>query len=278
MADDRGTAKATHWVRLWLDMPTDPKFRTIAKRAGRPLSEVISIFVFMLTNAGANASERGELDNWCSDDVAAGLDMEVEHVEAIFDAMDGKVRNGNKLTGWEKRQPKREDGSAARAKAWRERKRTQENALKRPDSDSDTDKNSNPPNPLAGEPDGPPSNVKPITNWGQAFVDPHTSDGVVFANGSITLLNGTRQLWLERFDGDNLALDLALESLTISPNRAHSVAVQASRQLARIVGDRRDRDRRYQNATERNRTRTTKPNGGETVSDLLRKRREGAPA
>ena len=46
------------WVRLWGDMPTDPKFRVIAKKAGRPLSEVLSVFVFMLTNAGANATER----------------------------------------------------------------------------------------------------------------------------------------------------------------------------------------------------------------------------
>ena len=137
------------WVRLWSDMPTDPKWRVVARKSGRPLSEVISVFAFMLLNAGANASERnereterGELKNWSDEDVAAALDTDPEHIAAIRQAMQGKTLEGNKLTGWEKRQPKREDGSAERAKQWRERKRTQENAEKRPDTDSDTDRES----------------------------------------------------------------------------------------------------------------------------------------
>jgi hypothetical protein len=127
------------WVRLWSDMPTDPKWRVIAKRANRPLAEVMSVFVLMMTNAGANATERGELCNWSDEDAAAALDIEPSAVTAIREAMQGKTLEGEKLTGWEKRQPKREDGSAERAKAWRERNRTQPNAPKRPDSDSDTD-------------------------------------------------------------------------------------------------------------------------------------------
>lgn len=128
-----------NWVRLWQDMPTDPKWRVVAKRSGRPLSEVLAVFVHMLTNAGANATERGVLERWCHDDIAAALDIEPEHVEAIYDAMQGKTLQGDALTGWEKRQPKREDGSAERAKAWRERNRTQANAEKRPDTETDTD-------------------------------------------------------------------------------------------------------------------------------------------
>lgn len=134
------------WVRLWLDMPTDPKFRVIAKRSGRPLSEVIALFTYMLTVAGrrtgtertqANADERGELFAWSDDDAAAALDIETAHVAEIFAAMQGKVLDGQKLAGWKKRQPKREDGSAERAKGWRERKRTQANASEPPDSDTD---------------------------------------------------------------------------------------------------------------------------------------------
>ena len=140
------------WVRLWTDMPTDPKWRVIARRADRPLSEVIAVFVFMMTNAGANAAERGELSNWSDEDVAAALDAETEHVAAIRAAMQGKTLEGNKLKGWEVRQPKREDNSAERAKAWREkhkqdgktpsnteRNRTQPNAQKRSDADADAD-------------------------------------------------------------------------------------------------------------------------------------------
>lgn len=133
---------STSWVRLWHDMPTDPKWRVVAKRSGRSLPEVISVFMFMMTNAGANATERGELDNWSHDDIAAALDMEAEHVAAIYEAMQGKTLEGKRLTGWEKRQPKREDSSAERAKAWRERNRTQPNAKKRPDADSEADTDS----------------------------------------------------------------------------------------------------------------------------------------
>ena len=133
-----------NWVRLWHDMPTDPKWRVIAKRAGRPLPEVMSVFVLMMTNAGANATERGELCNWSDEDAAAALDMEPANVAAIREAMQGKTLEGDKLTGWEKRQPKREDGSAERAKAWRERNRTQQNAQKREDTDSDSEKKDTP--------------------------------------------------------------------------------------------------------------------------------------
>lgn len=110
-----------HWVRLWDDMPTDPKWRVVARRAGRSLPEVMAVFVFMMTNAGG-AVERGCLDNWNDEDVAAALDMEPEHVAAIRQAMEGKTIEGGKLTGWDRRQPKREDsGSTKRVQEYRER-------------------------------------------------------------------------------------------------------------------------------------------------------------
>lgn len=129
-----------NWVRLWEDMPTDPKWRVIAKRAGRPIAEVMAVFMFMMTNAGANATERGELSNWSDEDVAAALDVETQAVTAIREAMQGKTLDGDRLSGWEKRQPKREDGAAERAKQWRERNRTQPNATKRSDAETDADK------------------------------------------------------------------------------------------------------------------------------------------
>ena len=92
----------SQWVRLWEDMPTDPKWRVIAKRAGRPISEVIAVFTHMLINAGANATDRGTLSHWCDEDVAAALDIEVENVEAICRAMEGKVLNGLRLSGWDR--------------------------------------------------------------------------------------------------------------------------------------------------------------------------------
>lgn len=129
------------WVRLWHEMPTDPKWRGIARRSGRTIPEVMAVFTFAMVNASANANERGRTHNLFADDLADALGMEIDHVEAILTAFQGKVMDRNGwLTGWEKRQPKREDSSAERAKAWRaERKRTHPNASERPDTDAETD-------------------------------------------------------------------------------------------------------------------------------------------
>lgn len=109
------------WCRLWSDLPTDPKWRVIARRSGRPVAEVISVFVMMLSNA-TRSSARGELDGWDDEDAAMALDLEPETVAAIRSAMQGKVLDGNALTGWERRQPKREDdGSAQRKRRQRDR-------------------------------------------------------------------------------------------------------------------------------------------------------------
>jgi len=148
----------SNWVRLWEDMPNDPKWRVIAKRAKRPIAEVLAVFVHMMTNAG-QAANRGALEGWNDEDVGAALDMEPCDVAAIREAMQGKTLDGDKLSGWEKRQPKREDGGAERAKAWRENKkadRTQPNATERTetpreDTDTDTDAFSNEKAARAGE-------------------------------------------------------------------------------------------------------------------------------
>lgn len=130
------------WVRLWHDMPTDPKWRVIARKSGQRVGDVIAVFTFLMVSASANADERGRTQGVVHEDIACALDMEEADVCAILNAMKGKVlEEDGTLSGWEKRQPKREDNSADRAKAWREeRKRTQTNAQERPDADADADK------------------------------------------------------------------------------------------------------------------------------------------
>ncbi len=129
----QNSSKIMTWCRLWHDMPTDPKFRVVAKRSGRPTAEVVAVFIAMLTNASANEDQRGTLRGWCHEDVATALDMETEHTEAIYSAMQGRLLDGDRLTGWERRQPKRErdDDSKERVAACRERKRnvTPRNAI-----------------------------------------------------------------------------------------------------------------------------------------------------
>jgi hypothetical protein len=136
----------TNWVRLWEDMPTDPKWRVIARKADASISEVIAVFTFMLVNA-ADPEHRGVLKNWSDEDVAEALGMQPNAIERIRTHMNAKVLDGDKLMGWERRQPKREDGSADRARKWREaqkqkvdeneRNRTQSNASERPETETD---------------------------------------------------------------------------------------------------------------------------------------------
>lgn len=118
------------WCRLHHDTPTDPKWRTIARRSGQPVERIIAVWVFMLTNASAS-TERGTLEGWDDEDVAGALDVDPDDIAAIRNAMQGKTLDGDRLTGWDKRQPKREriDDSRERVKAHRQRQEPQETAI-----------------------------------------------------------------------------------------------------------------------------------------------------
>ena len=144
---------ANQWLRLWHDMPTDPKWRTIARVSKQSVSEVIAVFTHLLVCA-SNATDRGRTQSFNCEDVASALDIQTEQVEAIIAAMQGRVLDDDRLKGWEIRQVAREDGSAERSKAWREakkvaktddsnateRNRTQSKRKQTPDTDTDTDK------------------------------------------------------------------------------------------------------------------------------------------
>lgn len=145
---------ANEWLRLWHDMPNDPKWRSIAKASGQHITAVISVYVHMLVCA-SNATERGRTQGWSDEDVANALELETHQVTAICDAMQGRVLDGDTLKGWKRRQPIKEDGSSERSKAWRELqklKKEQEEEIqtkpneterKRPqDKDKDKDKKS----------------------------------------------------------------------------------------------------------------------------------------
>lgn len=113
----------TDWVRLWHDMPSDPKWRVIARKSKQKIGDVIATYAFMLVNASANGAERGRLKGFNIEDVGAALDLDESDAGAILDAMEGRVVKDGWLTGWETRNPKREDQSTARVRAFRERKK-----------------------------------------------------------------------------------------------------------------------------------------------------------
>lgn len=118
---------ANQWLRLWHDLPNDPKWRTIARVSKQSIGNVIAVYMHLLVSA-SNATERGRTQNVSSEDIASALDIDTEQVDAILSAMQGRVMEGDLISGWGKRQPDREDGAAERAKAWREAKKAEKEA------------------------------------------------------------------------------------------------------------------------------------------------------
>lgn len=98
---------SNQWLRLWHDMPTDPKWRTIARVSAQPISLVQAVFLHLLVEASRNVT-RGHADV-TAEDLASALDVTDEDIDAVLRAMQGRVLDGMALLGWEKRQPLRED-------------------------------------------------------------------------------------------------------------------------------------------------------------------------
>ena len=119
------------WLRLWHDMPNDPKWRTIARISGQPISLVQAMYLHLLVDASRNVT-RGHV-TVTKEDIASALDVTDEQIEVVLSAMQGRVLDGNKVTGWEKRQPKREDSGNAEtgAKSAAQRKREQRERQKK---------------------------------------------------------------------------------------------------------------------------------------------------
>lgn len=103
------------WFRWHNRTVTDAKWRAVARRTGLPVASVVGVWAAMCENANQSPT-RGTLAGWSDEDAAAALDLETEQVAAAREAMQGKVLDGDALTGWEKRNPRREDATAAERK------------------------------------------------------------------------------------------------------------------------------------------------------------------
>lgn len=116
---------ANTWLRLWHDMPNDPKWRTIARTSKQPLSLVQAVYLHLLVDASRNVT-RG-VTTVTNEDLASALDVDEDQVSAIVSAMQGRVLDGCELSGWANRQPAREDlgDSQTGAKSAAQRKREQ---------------------------------------------------------------------------------------------------------------------------------------------------------
>lgn len=115
------------WVRWYIGTHADPKWRVVAADAGVAVTAVVAVWGAMLENARSSKTP-GALEGWNDRVVGAPLDLTGEQVAAIRQAMQGLTLEGETLTGWEDRNPKREDDSGERVQRYRERKVTQRNA------------------------------------------------------------------------------------------------------------------------------------------------------
>lgn len=118
------------WLRLWHDMPNDPKWRTISRLSGEPVALVISTYIHLLVDASRNVT-RGHV-TVTTEDLSSALDVTEAQISAVLKAMQGRVLDDGVLLGWDKRQPKREDSgnpetgaksAAERQREHRERKK-----------------------------------------------------------------------------------------------------------------------------------------------------------
>jgi len=110
---------ATQWFRVWHGMTNDPKFRTIARVSKQPISLVICTFLYFLDDASQNV-ERG-VTHCDAESIATLFDVEIEQVDAVVDAFQGRLLDGSRVINWEKRQPLREDNSTERTRIYREK-------------------------------------------------------------------------------------------------------------------------------------------------------------
>jgi|GEM_PF-5334072 len=103
------------WFRCYSEMATDPKLRAVAGRADCRVADVLAVWTTMLCFA-SGASPRGCLRGWDDHDQGVNLDMSPGTVAAIRAALEGggrpMIRDG-RIVNWERRQPVREDPTAA---------------------------------------------------------------------------------------------------------------------------------------------------------------------
>lgn len=107
------------WLRWWDGTCSDPKWRVIAVRSGQPVGNIVAIWAWLLERARQADGNLGEID---AEEIAVTYGYEPEGVEAVLRALADKgLIEDSGIRNWRKRQPKREDDSRERVKAWREK-------------------------------------------------------------------------------------------------------------------------------------------------------------
>jgi hypothetical protein len=122
------------WFRWHHGSVTDPKFAVVAKKSGARLGDVIALWAYLLEHA-SSATDRGNPGQLDDEAVELMLDLPDGQCSRIIHAMRQRgLLDGERISAWEKRQPKREDETAAERKR---RQREREHELKMAQSVTD---------------------------------------------------------------------------------------------------------------------------------------------
>jgi hypothetical protein len=127
------------WLRWWDGTCSDPKWRVIAARSGQPVGDIVAVWAWLLERARQADGDVGDVD---VEEIAVTYGYEVDNVASILKALADKGLIGEgAIKNWRKRQPKREDDSRERVKAWRAAKACNESVThcNAPEAEAETE-------------------------------------------------------------------------------------------------------------------------------------------
>lgn len=115
------------WFRSWHGAPTDNKWLVIGRKAGVSPG-VVSAVVWALLDHASQVSERGSVADFDVETYAAFSGFDEDQIRAVIDALKDKgvIGPDGGFRNWSKRQPKREDNSTERSRAFREKQKQNE--------------------------------------------------------------------------------------------------------------------------------------------------------
>lgn len=114
----------TSWWRSWHGAPTDAKWLLIASKA-KVKPGVVSAIFWALCDYASQNEERGSVSGFDRETYAVFSGFDLAQIDSVIAALTEKqLIDGDRLTAWGKRQPKREDDSSDRVTHHREKKRT----------------------------------------------------------------------------------------------------------------------------------------------------------
>lgn len=82
------------WFRLFHGTVTDPRLRVVSRRSGQPLTQVLAVWITMLESASKSG---GSIRRWSDTHASVILEIEISQVQAIHQAMLGKLLNGDRV-------------------------------------------------------------------------------------------------------------------------------------------------------------------------------------